>query len=106
MKIAQTGMCEPRSRSTAVDLEREGRPNLLSGRLLGKPPTGYCGFDGATEQGRASQDFEVRCAALRGDVECEGDIATSVTVEQVRKEFGDEVARCVDGVTCSSSAML
>jgi GTP pyrophosphokinase len=24
---------------------------------------------------------------------------TSVTVEQVRKEFGDEVARCVDGVT-------
>src|SRR5262249_9087603 len=24
---------------------------------------------------------------------------TSVTVDQVRKEFGDEVARCVDGVT-------
>src|SRR5262249_18195736 len=24
---------------------------------------------------------------------------TSVTVEQVRKEFGDEVARCVDGLT-------
>src|SRR5512141_1171963 len=24
---------------------------------------------------------------------------TSVTVEQVRKEFGDDVARCVDGVT-------
>src|SRR5436305_12880653 len=24
---------------------------------------------------------------------------TSVTVEQVRKEFGDDVARCVDGLT-------